>query len=143
MTGGLVAELRCAVCGRVGGRVELVPPGALPADWRDWPADRRDLWHEFRDPARWQLLSQGIEGLNGWTGDAVDEARVRLLTAAFAQPYSYERIRTAGFYDDAGWCGECDAAYCHRHWNPSSTGYGTCPQGHGKSLDPHWWPDDE
>jgi hypothetical protein len=28
------------------------------------------------------------------------------------------------------------------HWDVSSTGYGRCPRGQGRSLDPHWWPDD-
>jgi hypothetical protein len=33
--------------------------------------------------------------------------------------------------------------YCARHWHLSQTGYGTCPLGHGKSLDPHWQPAEE
>ena len=28
--------------------------------------------------------------------------------------------------------------YCYRHWHVSESGYGYCPYGHGKSLDPHW-----
>ena len=48
------------------------------------------------------------------------------------------RTATAGFYDDAGFCQDCDAAYCYRHWHVSETGYEHCPAGHGKSLDPHW-----
>ena len=43
-----------------------------------------------------------------------------------------------GFYDDAGFCQDCNAPYCYRHWHVSETGYGHCPAGHGKSLDPHW-----
>ena len=40
----------------------------------------------------------------------------------------FDQVATAGFYDDAGFCQDCDAPYCYRH----------CPLGHGKSLDPHW-----
>jgi hypothetical protein len=32
----------------------------------------------------------------------------------------------------------CDASYCYHHWQVSESGYGYCPRGHGKSLDPHW-----
>ena len=43
-----------------------------------------------------------------------------------------------GFYDDAGFCQDCDAPYCYHHWHVSETGYGYCPRSHRKSLDPHW-----
>jgi hypothetical protein len=49
-----------------------------------------------------------------------------------------ELCSAAGFYDDAGFCQDCDAPSCYRHWHVSQTGYGHCPAGHGKSLDPHW-----
>ncbi len=39
-----------------------------------------------------------------------------------------------------GFCQDCDAPYCHQHWHVSDTGYGYCPCGHGKSMDPHWSP---
>ena len=29
-----------------------------------------------------------------------------------------------------------NAAYCYRHWQVSDIGFGHCPRGHGKSLDP-------
>jgi hypothetical protein len=50
------------------------------------------------------------------------------------------QVRTAGFYDDAGFCPDCDApyCYCYRHWHVSESGYGDRPRGHGTSLDPHW-----
>ena len=50
----------------------------------------------------------------------------------------FAQVRTAGFYDDAGFCQDCDAPYCYQHWHVSESGYGHCPRGHGKSLDPHW-----
>jgi hypothetical protein len=37
-------------------------------------------------------------------------------------------------------CDDCGVPYCAAHWHLSQTGYGTCPLGHGKSLDPHWQP---
>jgi hypothetical protein len=52
-------------------------------------------------------------------------------------------VHAAGFYDDAGFCQSCDAPYCYRHWQVTRSGYGYCPHGHGKSLDPHWSPEDD
>jgi len=50
-------------------------------------------------------------------------------------------VRIAEFYDDAGICADCRKPYCATHWGVSLSGYGRCPRGHGKSLDPHWSPD--
>jgi hypothetical protein len=63
----------------------------------------------------------------------------RIITAFSGKP-SAEAIQTAGFHDDAGFCAGCAAFYCEKHWSVSATGFGTCPQEHGKSLDPHWHP---
>ena len=60
------------------------------------------------------------------------------IVRAFRPPLSFVQVHTAGFYDDAGFCQDCDALYCYRHWHVSEGGYGYCPHGHGKSLDPHW-----
>ncbi len=68
--------------------------------------------------------------------------RANAILAALSQPYDSAKIRAIGFYDDAGFCQECDAAYCYRHWHVTRSGYGYCPEGHGKSLDPHWSPED-
>ena len=65
-----------------------------------------------------------------------DASRAGRIAEAFRQPWSYAQVHTAGFHDDAGFCGECDAAYCYRHWQVSDIGFGHCPRGHGKSLDP-------
>jgi hypothetical protein len=67
--------------------------------------------------------------------------RAESLRDAFQEPHPYARVHTAGFHDDAGFCEHCDVAYCHRQWNVSGSGFGHCPRGHGKSLDPHWSPD--
>jgi hypothetical protein len=53
-----------------------------------------------------------------------------------------ERVRGAGLYDNAGVCLPCGRPYCREHWSITASGFGTCPQGHGKSLDMHWSPDD-
>ncbi|MEH1016263.1 hypothetical protein V6U90_24540 [Micromonospora sp. CPCC 206060] len=138
------ADPPCAMCGQTASHVELVPPHAKPVTWQHWsPQERRtfEAARQRRGPQQWWLLYSGIERGNG-SGDPVDEARALRIVAAFTEPYCYSAVTTAGFYDDAGFCGQCDAPYCHRHWNVSSSGYGTCPRGHGKSLDPHWWPED-
>jgi hypothetical protein len=101
-------------------------------------AERRQAFDEDRDPASWHLLFEGVAAGNGWTGDAIEAANAEQIEAAFQEPYRYAQVHTAGFYDDAGFCEQCDVAYCYRHWRVSQTGYGHCPQGHGKSLDPHW-----
>ena len=70
-------------------------------------------------------------------GDLIDASRAGQIAWAFRPPLRYAQVHTAGFYDDAGFCQDCDASYCYRHWQVSErTGY--CLRGHGKSLDPHW-----
>lgn len=64
------------------------------------------------------------------------------FTQLLTGPVTFEAVRAAGFYDDLGFCAECGVPYCPTHWTVSPGGYGRCPAGHGKSLDPHWSPDD-
>ena len=90
---------------------------------------------------KWRLVYSGPGGSNG-RGDEVSAERAGAIAAGFAPPYLGEKIRAAGFHDDAGYCRECGAFYCWTHWNVSGTGGGRCPNGHFKSLDPHWSPDD-
>ncbi len=59
------------------------------------------------------------------------------------RPLRFGQVRTAGLDDDAGSCEDCGVSYCARHWHLSQTGYGTCPLGHGRSLDPHCQPAEE
>jgi hypothetical protein len=88
----------------------------------------------------WHLKYSGPGGSSGiGRGISVKEADAILL--AFTPPYDPEKIKTAGFYDDAGFCTECAKFYCSTHWNVSSTGGGRCLAGHFKSLDPHWSPE--
>jgi hypothetical protein len=141
MTTCVVAALKCAVCGSQSGRVELVAPGELPAAWARWATDTRAVFTEYHDAGKWRLLFEGIEAGNG-LGRDLTEGEAERIEEAFRQPYSYASISRAGFYDDAGYCGPCDLPYCSEHWSVSVTGYGHCPHGHGKSLDPYWSPDD-
>ena len=136
----MVAVPPCAVCGLPSARVELVAPGGWPAGWGQWSQDRRQAWRARRGPDQWYLLFEGVAAGNG-SGGPVSAERAARIAGAFGEPFTWVRVRTAGFYDDAGFCGDCDAAYCYRHWHVSATGYGHCPRGHGKSLDAHWSPD--
>jgi hypothetical protein len=141
MATGILSVPRCGTCGSPASRVETVAPGHLPTEWDQWDDKRKQMFREYRDPDRWRLLFQGIDAGNGWVGDAIDTAEAELIRDAFQEPHSYGRFHTAGFYDDAGFYARCDLAYCYAHWNISGSGFGHCPQGHGKSMDPHWRPD--
>jgi hypothetical protein len=95
---------------------------------------------------RFHLTYTGPGGSNDTgkgPGDPISAERAQAIIAAFTPPYDQAIIRTADFYDDAGYCLNCQKFYCSSHWNISSTGGGTCPQGHFKSLDPHWSPDSD
>jgi hypothetical protein len=90
-----------------------------------------------REPGQWYLLVKGVATYNGY-GDPIDASRAGQIAWAFRPPLCFAQVHTAGFYDDAGFCPDCDAPYCYKHWHVSETGYGHCPRGHGKSLDSHW-----
>jgi hypothetical protein len=133
---GILAEPQCATCGDVTALVETVAPGQLPARWKRWSRKHRQAFEQHRDPAQWYLLFKGIASGSDRIGDPIDADRARVIGEAFQRPYRYERVQLAGLHDDAGFCEQCAAAYCRRHWHLSDTGYGHCPQEHGKSLDP-------
>ena len=116
-------------------RIELVAPGQLPAEWDQWPSTVQDSIVRQREPGQWYLLFKGIATYNGY-GDPIDASRAGRIAQAFRPPLRFAQVHTAGFYDDAGFCQDCDAPYCYQHWHVSETGYGYCPRGHGKSLDP-------
>jgi len=127
----------CAACGAPATRIELVAPGQLPAEWEPWPRTVRDSFLQHRGPGQWYLIRDGVATSNGY-GNPVAAGEAGRIAQAFRPPLPYDQVATAGFYDDAGFCQDCDAPYCYRHWHVSETGYGHCPAGHGKSLDPHW-----
>jgi hypothetical protein len=111
----------CAICGTPGATIKLT-----------------------EKDGRFFLVYSGPGGSNdtgSGMGDPVTAERAQAIITAFSPPYAAARIRTADFYDDAGCCLECETFYCPGHWNITSTGGGWCPQGHFKSLDPHWFPE--
>jgi len=118
-------------------RIELVAPGHFPAEWEQWPSTVRASIVRQREPGQWYLLFKGVATYNGY-GDPLDASRAGQIAQAFRPPLCFAQVHTAGFYDDAGFCQDCDVPYCYRHWQVSQSGYGYCPRGHGKSLDPHW-----
>jgi hypothetical protein len=129
----------CAVCGIPSARIELVAPGQLPADWDQWPRTVQDTIVRRREPGQWYLLFKGAATCNGY-GDPIDARRAGRIAQAFRPPLRFAQVHTADFYDDAGFCQDCDAPYCYQHWHVSQSGYGYCPHAHSKSLDPHWSP---
>ena len=137
MATGMVVVPLCAACGSPSSWVELVAPGELPAKWQQWDSARQGSFLLHRDPQCWHLIVQGIAACNG-DGDPIDASKAEQIAEAFRPPLSFVQVHTAGFYDDAGLCPDCNAPYCYRHWHVSESGYGHCPHGHGKSLDPHW-----
>jgi hypothetical protein len=137
MAQAMVVTPPCAVCGPPSARVELVVPGCLPAEWEQWLRTVQDSIERQRQPGQWYLLCKGVASCNGY-GDLIDAIWAGRIAQAFGPPLSFAQVHRAGFYDDAGFCQDCDAPYCYQHWNVSEGGYGYCPRGHGKSLDPHW-----
>jgi hypothetical protein len=137
---GILAEPLCATCGEVTARIEVVPPGQFPARWRYWSRNHRKAFEQHRDPAQWYLMVAGVTGGNGPPGDPISAGQAQVFIEAFRRPYRFQQVHRAGLYDDAGFCEKCDVAYCRRHWHLSDTGYGRCPQEHGKSLEQHWPP---
>jgi len=94
----------------------------------------------FDDSGKWQLVYRGPGGSSG-SGVNITTDRASAIIHGFTEPYLKEKIRAADFYDDGGFCLKCSKFYCPTHWNISTTGGGWCPEGHFKSLDPHWSPD--
>jgi len=95
----------------------------------------------FNELGKWRLVFEGSCAGNGSSGDEITNELARAIITGFTEPYSEQGIRSAGFFDDGGYCLECCKFYCSTHWHISTTGGGTCPKGHFKSLDPHWSPD--
>jgi hypothetical protein len=80
-------------------------------------------------------------GPGGASGDLqISREDAALIKEVLTEPVNAEKLKSR-FYDRAGLCPKCHSYYCAKCWNISSTGYGTCPKGHGESLDPHWSPE--
>lgn len=132
-------DSRCAECGTAAAHAELIAPGSRPAGFDTWSPSDKALFSQYRVEERWRFIYRGIESGNGW-GDDIEEDEAARLSHAFTQPLTFERVHTAGLFDDAGFCQGCAVPYCFDHWNDPARAAGTCPNGHWRSLDPHWSP---
>jgi hypothetical protein len=132
-----VVTARCAVCPCESARIETLAPGQLPARWEKLPGTIQAGIQQARWPGTWHLLIKGPAHGHVY-GVRIDAARADQIAWALRDPLCFAQVRQAGFHDDAGFCGDCDAAYCYVHWDAVDSGYGWCPRGHGKSLDPDW-----
>ena len=129
----------CAKCRKTTATIEVIAPHELPAEWSLWEEARREAFTKYRATDSYCLLYEGVESGTGWVGVAIGSGSAENIVKAFSGTPSAELIGSE-FYDGAGLCSECGKFYCGHHWSVSTTGYGTCPVGHGKSLDPHWHP---
>lgn len=107
----------CAVCGVSAGTVVLA---------------------EYADG--WRFTFEGVAGFGNGGSLRITDEEAQAIRDALSLPYESAKIQAAGFYDDFGYCTACEQFYCATHWQVSTTGGGTCPAGHFKSLDPHWHP---
>jgi hypothetical protein len=128
---------RCAICGIDSTRVETVAPGQVLARWDKLPRIIQDGIIQARRPGMWHLIAIGPAD-GSLYGVPIDAARAGQIAWALRPPLRFAQVHQAGLHDDAGFCDRCDAAYCYYHWNAIDSGYGWCPRGHGKSLDPNW-----
>lgn len=133
---------KCSGCNKSAAKIEIVEPNAYPNEAINWNADDFTRYQKFRDFQSNYLIYSGPGGSNGAIGDSIDLKRKLDLIEVFTEPYHPIKIREQ-FYDMAGYCVGCGKFYCSKHWRSSAFGYGRCPEGHGKSLDPHWSPDIE
>lgn len=139
MTENVLFAPSCAECGKHSARLELVPPGSNPIEWDAWTDQFRRAYSEYHDPEMWRFIYSGIEAGNG-LGSDISADRAGALAAAVEGP-DLDGLAKEGIIDLVGFCRGCVLPYCYDHWNVSGSGYGTCPRGHGTSLDPHWSPD--
>jgi hypothetical protein len=130
----------CSVCGKRVVTLEVVPPGEMPHEWEDWDAQSRRIFRGRPWAAEYTVLYRGVEAGSGASGTPSSEREARGIVESIVPELRIDALHRR-FYDDLGYCPECAAFYCARHWSPSSTGYGRCPKGHGKGLDPHWSPE--
>ena len=119
--------------------IELVVPGQLPAGWDQWPTVMHVSVLRRPGPGQWHLLRQDIATGNSY-GGPIDASLAGRIAWALRPPLRFAQVRAARHHDHAGFCPDCEVPYCHQHWHLSDTGYGYCPYGHGKNLDPHWSP---
>lgn len=139
MTSGFRFAPPCAACGRVDASVEVLPPGGVP-HWDDWPEAHRQVHMQHTDPTRWRLLYVGTIASNGVKGDPLPGGEQEARDIAWMlDPLDPDAVARR-WPDALGYCDACATFYCAEHWSPTDSGWGTCPRGHGRALDPHWHP---
>ena len=115
MARAMVVTPPCAACGASATRIELVGPSQLPAQWEHWPRTARDSFLRHYGSGQWYLILDGVATSNGY-GNPVQAGQTGRIAQAFRPPLRYDQVAAAGFCDDAGFCQDCDAPYCYRHW---------------------------
>ena len=81
---------------------ELVLPGRLPHDFRTWRENLRSRYEQhYGRNTNWHLIVEGVDAGNG-IGDDIDEAEAARIARAFAEPYTFAKVHTAGLWDDVG-----------------------------------------
>ncbi len=130
----MVFTTRCAVCGEPAACIEIRTPEELSQ--KSPRVGGRPT--NSKTPGVYKLRYEGPGGSGGF--NIIDAERAERIAALFSGPPDGEALRKE-FYDRAGFCPDCGVYYCAQHWSVSATGFGVCPKGHGKSLDPHWSPD--
>ena len=103
------------------------PPDTCPPTGSNGPAPCRTASSGNASPDSGTCCSKASPPDNGY-GDPIDASRAGRIAQAFRPPLCFAQVHTAGFYDDAGFCQDCDAPYCYRHWRVSESGYGYCPR---------------
>ena len=124
----------CHVCGKRAVKLEVVPPGELPQDWSEWDPELKQVFLQWHNPEKYRLIYEGICAGNG-LGDDLGEQEARDIVREIVPTLQIDAVRER-WYDHLGYCPECGVFFCYEHWSPSVGGYGYCPEGHGKSLDP-------
>jgi hypothetical protein len=59
---------------------------------------------------------KGVATENGY-GNLMDASRAERIARAFRPRLTFAQVHTAGSYDDAGFCQDCDAPCCYQHWH--------------------------
>jgi hypothetical protein len=123
----MVVTPPCAACGDPAARIELVPPGQLPAGWDQWPGPGPGRFVRRPNPREWYILRHGLAGGNSY-GGPMPATLAGQIAWALRPPLRYAQVHTARFDDDLGFCPDCEVPY----WHPTGTGHGHWPYGHGK-----------
>jgi hypothetical protein len=89
-------------------------------------AQRSSKQHHVATRARTVVsLFSGVAAYNGY-GDPIDASRAGRIAQASRSPLRFAQVHAAGFYDDAGFRQDYDAACCYRHSHVSESRHGYC-----------------